>query len=164
MTSTPDQSRPGDGAQQHNPYQQNAGQQNNSQHNAGQHNPYGAGQQPGFDQQQQPPAMNPNTSLMWGHLLNIVSVIGPLVYWLATREQSEAHDREGKEALNWGITVAIASIACSLLYIIPFIGGVIGGTLMGAVGLVNLIFAIYAAVETSNKGGYRYPFTLNLVK
>lgn len=48
MTSTPDQSRPGDGAQQHNPYQQNAGQQNNSQHN-----PYGAGQQPGFDQQQQ---------------------------------------------------------------------------------------------------------------
>ena len=151
MTSTPDQSRPGDGAQQHNPY--GAGQQNNGQQNA-----YGAGQQ------QQPPAMNPNTSLMWGHLLNIVSVIGPLVYWLATREQSEAHDREGKEALNWGITVAIASIACSLLYIIPFIGGVIGGTLMGAVGLVNLIFAIYAAVETSNKGGYRYPFTLNLVK
>lgn len=151
MTSTPDQSQPGDGAQQHNPY--GAGQQNNGQQNA-----YGAGQQ------QQPPAMNPNTSLMWGHLLNIVSVIGPLVYWLATREQSEAHDREGKEALNWGITVAIASIACSLLYIIPFIGGVIGGTLMGAVGLVNLIFAIYAAVETSNKGGYRYPFTLNLVK
>lgn len=151
MTSTPDQSQPGDGAQQHNPY--GAGQQNNGQQNA-----YGAGQQ------QQPPAMNPNTSLMWGHLLNIVSVIGPLVYWLATREQSEAHDREGKEALNWGITVAIASIACSLLYIVPFIGGVIGGTLMGAVGLVNLIFAIYAAVETSNKGGYRYPFTLNLVK
>lgn len=162
MTSTPDQSHPGDGAHQHNPY--GAGQQNN-----GQQNTYGAGQQnnsqqPGFDQQQQPPAMNPNTSLMWGHLLNIVSVIGPLVYWLATRENSEAHDREGKEALNWGITVAIASIACSLLYIIPFIGGVIGGTLMGAVGLVNLIFAIYAAVETSNKGGYRYPFTLNLVK
>lgn len=151
MTSTPDQSQPGDGAQQHNPY--GAGQQNNGQQNA-----YGAGQQ------QQPPAMNPNTSLMWGHLLNIVSVIGPLVYWLATREQSEAHDREGKEALNWGITVAIASIACSLLYIIPFIGGGIGGTLMGAVGLVNLIFAIYAAVETSHKGGYRYPFTLNLVK
>ncbi len=152
MTSTPDQSQPGDGAQQHNPYHQH-----NSQQNA-----YGAGQQPGYNPQQ--PSVNPNTSLMWGHLLNIVSVIGPLVYWLATREQSEAHDREGKEALNWGITVAIASIACSLLYIIPFIGGVIGGTLMGAVGLVNLIFAIYAAVETSNKGGYRYPFTLNLVK
>lgn len=159
MTSTPDHSQPGDGAGQQNPY--GAGQQNNSQQNVGQHNPYGAGQ---HDQQQQPPAMNPNTSLMWGHLLNIVSVIGPLVYWLATREQSEAHDREGKEALNWGITVAIASIACGFLYIIPFIGAVIGSTLMGAVGLVNLIFAIYAAIETSNKGGYRYPFTLNLVK
>lgn len=159
MTSTPDQSQPGDGAQQYNPYQQHNSSSQQNAHGAGQ------GQQPGYNPQQpQQPAVNPNTSLMWGHLLNIVSVIGPLVYWLATRETSQAHDREGKEALNWGITVAIASIACSLLYIIPFIGAVIGGTLIGAVGLVNLIFAIYAAVETSNKGGYRYPFTLNLVK
>ncbi len=141
MTSTPDQSQPGNGSEPQ--------------------TPYGVGQ---HGQTSRPPSTNPNTSLIWGHLLNLVSVIGPLVYWLATREISEAHDREGKEALNWGITVTIASIACGVLYIIPIIGGMIGGILLSAVWLINVIFAIYATIETSNKGGYRYPFTLNLVQ
>ncbi|MGO1542963.1 MAG: DUF4870 domain-containing protein [Gulosibacter sp.] len=100
---------------------------------------------------------------MWAHLLNIVTVIGPLIFWLVMREKSSNYDREGKEALNFGITVFIASLLVSAITTIPFIGWILGGLLSFALAVAVIALAVMAGIQTNKTGGYRYPFSLRLI-
>ena len=110
-----------------------------------------------------PPADNTNERnlAMLCHLLNIVGFIGPLIVWLVKKDESALVNREGKEALNWGITVAIAWIALLILTAIT-LG--IAGLLMPVLYILNLIFAIIGGLQASKTGTYTYPFTLRLLK
>ncbi|NLT25321.1 MAG: DUF4870 domain-containing protein [Microbacteriaceae bacterium] len=109
------------------------------------------------------PAGDERTTLMWAHLLNIVGILGPLLFWLVTREKGPAYDREGKEAVNWAITVLAASLVASFVGFLPFLGW-LGSLLWAAVWIVNIAFAVLGGVETSRKGGYKYPYTFGFIK
>ena len=86
-------------------------------------------------------------------------VVGPLVMWLLRKDQWEFVDDQGKEALNFNITVFIAAIVSFILVFV-----LIGILLIVLVVLAQLVFTIIAAVE-SNKGvRYRYPLTIKFVK
>src|SRR5438874_3877670 len=41
--------------------------------------------------------------------------LGPLILWLVKKDQSRYIDAQGKEILNWQITVFIALVACFVL-------------------------------------------------
>ena len=98
---------------------------------------------------------------MWAmlcHLLGLfTSFVGPLIIWLLKKEEDPFIDEQGKEALNFQITVAIAYVAATL---IP----VAGCFLAPAVWVVNLIFCIMACVAANKGEHYRYPVSLRLVK
>lgn len=87
------------------------------------------------------------------------SIIGPLVVWLIKKEQYPFVDDQGKESLNFQITMLICAIAAGLLALV-----LIGFFLMIALGILNLVFVIIAAIQASKGVAYRYPFALRLVK
>ena len=91
--------------------------------------------------------------------------IGPLVIWLIKKDTMRFVDDQGKEALNFNITVAIACFALLLLSIVTLgIGLLIAVPAWVVIGIAWLVFTIIAAVKSSNGEFYRYPMTLRLVK
>ena len=67
-------------------------------------------------------------------------------------------DDQGKEALNFQITVSIAVIVCAVL-----IAVLIGLLLLPIVGIAALVLTIIAGLKANNGETYRYPMTLRLI-
>ncbi len=94
-----------------------------------------------------------------GLLIPFGMIIGPLVVWLMGKDKSPFIDRHGKEALNFGITMAIAAV---ISFILVFV--IIGIFLLIAVGVVWLIFVIMATIKASNHEEYEYPISIRFIK
>jgi len=94
-----------------------------------------------------------------GFLIPFGNIVGPLIFWLIKKDQYAFVDDQGKESLNFQITVTIAAIISAILMVV-FIGILL--LLIVAVGALVLI--ILAAVAASNGQAYRYPFCLRLIK
>lgn len=92
--------------------------------------------------------------------LGIPSVLGPLVVWLIKKNEYPFVNDQGKEALNFHITVFI--VALILTPTICLAG--IGILLLVALGITALILAIIAAMKANEGVAYRYPLTLRLIK
>ena len=91
--------------------------------------------------------------------------IGPLVIWLIKKDTMPFVNDQGKEALNFNITVAIAFVVLFLLSVMTFgIGLVIAIPLWFIIGIAWLVFTIIAAIKANEGVTYRYPFTLRLNK
>ena len=89
--------------------------------------------------------------------------LGPLIIWLIKKDQSELVDDQGKESLNFQISIWIYGIAASLLCLtIILIPLVI--LFVIALGIFDLVMVIIAAVKVSNGERYRYPLCIRLIK
>lgn len=90
-------------------------------------------------------------------------VVGPLVVWLVKKDQLPFVNDQGKEALNFNISLAIyALIGVALAATV--IGLVIAIPLWAALVIGQIVFAIVAGINANNGVAYRYPLTLRLVK
>ena len=98
-------------------------------------------------------------SSLAGLVIPLGNVIGPLIIWQVKKDTMPFVADQGKEALNFNITIANAAIISFMLIFV-----VIGFVLMPLVGLVWLIFTILGAIKANNGEAYRYPFTLRLIK
>lgn len=136
--------------------------------------------------------MNQKEERSWGtfvHLGGLIgmailptvgNIIGVLVLWLIKRNESGFVDNQGKEAINFQITLSIAAVIINLINNIAtgfwsltnfwrhtrgdfyFSWG--WTNLLGVIWLLNIIFSIIAAVKANNGITYRYPLSLRLVK
>ncbi|MBX9403834.1 DUF4870 domain-containing protein [Lysobacter sp. BMK333-48F3] len=97
-------------------------------------------------------------STLVGLIVPFGSVLGPLVVWLIKKDTMPFAAEQGKEALNFNITVLIAFIVSAILTIV-----LIGFLLMLVVGLAWLVLTILAALSANKGEAYRYPMTLRLV-
>ena len=94
------------------------------------------------------------------HLLAIFTgFLGPLILWLVKKDEDQFVDSQGKEALNFQITVIFAIIASYILMIV-----FIGFLLLMATIVCNIIFCIMACVAASKGQNYRYPVCIRLIK
>ena len=100
-----------------------------------------------------------------GWAASLGCIIGPLVIWMMKKETMPFVDDQGKEALNFNITVGIVFL---VLWVLTFatlgIGILLTGPLMLIVGLAWLVVTIMAAIKANEGVAYRYPFALRLVK
>ena len=108
---------------------------------------------------------------MFAHLSAIIaaliglSFLGPLVIWLIKKDSSPFVDDQGKEALNFNITVGIAMLALWILTLVTFFfGGFLTIPLMFVIGVAALVFVVIAAIKSNEGQAYRYPFAIRLVK
>jgi uncharacterized Tic20 family protein len=105
----------------------------------------------------------------FAHYGNILSLLAPLIIWLVFKDRGTKSNVEGKEALNFGITVAIAAVAIFILNAI--LGAVtlgfwllIGWILPVALWVIVIILAIQGGSKVSAGGSYRYPFAFRFIK
>ncbi len=87
------------------------------------------------------------------------NVIGPLVIWLIKKDQSAWIDRQGKNALNFQISIAIYALISTIL--IPVIIGIF---LLIAVGIFWLVMVILATIRVSEGESFRYPLSIIFIK
>ncbi|RAP57442.1 orotate phosphoribosyltransferase [Oleiagrimonas sp. MCCC 1A03011] len=104
-------------------------------------------------------AMFAHLSAFVGLVIPFGNIIGPLVIWLIKKDTMPFVDDQGKEALNFQITVALAMLASFLLMLV-----LIGFLLVWIIPLVALVFVIIATIKANEGVYYRYPWTLRLVK
>ena len=86
-------------------------------------------------------------------------LLGPLAVWLIKKEDDPFIDEQGKEAVNFQLTMLIAALASALLVLI-----VIGIVLLVVVGLLMTILPIIAAIQANEGTHYRYPLSIRFIK
>lgn len=100
------------------------------------------------------------TMAMLAHILTLFTgFIGPLIIWLIKKDQSDFVDDQGKEALNFGISITIYYFAASLSFIV-----VIGIVLLPAVAIFAIINIIRAAIAANKGERFRYPLCIRIIK
>ena len=91
--------------------------------------------------------------------------IGPLIIWMVKKDSMPFVDDQGKEALNFNITVGIVFLALLLLSIMTLgIGLIIAIPGWIIVGIAWLVLTIIAGIKANEGVAYRYPLTLRLIK
>lgn len=85
-------------------------------------------------------------------------ILGPLVVWLIKRNQLSFVDEQGKEALNFQISLMIYGIVAGILCLI-----LIGFLLLVALAILQIVCVIMAAIKASNGEDYRYPLTIRFI-
>jgi uncharacterized protein len=98
-------------------------------------------------------------SALLGFVVPFGNLLGPLIIWQIKKNEMAFVTDQGKEALNFQITVSIAVFVCILLMAV-----FIGFLLLPVVGIAALVFTVIAGIKANNGERYRYPFALRLIK
>ena len=119
---------------------------------------------------QQPMSQEEKDSKLYGMLCHLLAlagyigipfgnIIGPLVIWLMKKDQYPFVNDQGKESLNFQISLTIyASVSALLIFI------AIGMVLLPAVFVFGLVMVIIAAIQANQGVAYRYPLTIRFLK
>lgn len=113
------------------------------------------------------------------------NVLVPLVLWLIKRNESAFVDDQGREAVNFQITMSILSLVLGvagwmIFSVFNLLDSVVfwhsnftffphvfffqNGGLSIVAAILSMVFAIIAATRANNGIAYRYPLSLRLVK
>ncbi len=91
-------------------------------------------------------------------LPTIGHIVGPLVIWLIKKDQSPWIDQQGKNALNFQISITLYAIVCGILVIV-----LIGFLLLAVLGVFWLVMVIMAAVQANDGKDFQYPLTIRFI-
>jgi uncharacterized Tic20 family protein len=104
-------------------------------------------------------------SRMWGMLCHLSAlaglvipfgnVLGPLVVWLTKKNEFSFVDDQGKESLNFQISLSIYMAVAAVLSLL-----LIGIPLLIALGIGGLVLTVIGAVNANDGKTYRYPMTI----
>jgi uncharacterized Tic20 family protein len=86
-------------------------------------------------------------------------ILGPLIVWLLKREDDPFIDEQGKEALNFQITMFVALVISLVLALV-----LIGFVLFFLVMIFMTVFPIIGAIKANEGVHYRYPVTIRFIK
>lgn len=114
---------------------------------------------------QQPVAAAPLSSeqdIQWGsfaHLGGILGFLPALIIWLIFKDRGSFTNTEGKEALNFQITLVFGYLISGILVVV-----LIGAILAWVVWIAGVVFSIIAFLQAKDGKHYRYPFAIRLIK
>ena len=83
-------------------------------------------------------------------------VVGPLLVWAMKKSDLPAVDDQGKEALNFNMSI--------LLYELIAVGSIIGIPIALLIIAFHILFTVIAAVKSYDGEVYRYPLTIRFIK
>jgi uncharacterized Tic20 family protein len=113
------------------------------------------------------PDQEARTMAMLAHLLGaFLSFLGPLIIWLIKKDDDEFIDEQGKEALNFQLTLLIAYVAAGVLWMMVSvvtcgIGAFVPLPLL--VTVLQVVFGVIGAVSANRGEHYRYPMTIRMI-
>jgi len=94
-----------------------------------------------------------------GYVIPFGNIIGPLIIWLVKKDQFPFVNDQGKESLNFQISITIYAIVSGILTMV-----VIGLPLLIAVGIFGLVEIILASMKANQGIPFRYPLTIRFIK
>ncbi|TLS38156.1 DUF4870 domain-containing protein [Pseudalkalibacillus caeni] len=94
-----------------------------------------------------------------GFLIPFGNILGPLIIWLMKKETMPFVDEQGKESLNFQISMMIYGIVSGILVFI-----IVGFLLLAVVAVLEIVLVIMASVKANNGESYRYPLTIRFIK
>ena len=103
-------------------------------------------------------AMACHLSALAGYLTFFGFFVGPLIVWLVKKDEYPLVDDQGKESLNFQLSLLLYYVVSALLVIV-----VIGIPLLIALAVFQLVEIIIASVRAKNGELYRYPLTIRFV-
>ncbi|OGU58814.1 MAG: orotate phosphoribosyltransferase [Ignavibacteria bacterium RBG_13_36_8] len=105
---------------------------------------------------------------LWGMLCHISAfagfvipfghILGPLIIWMIKKEEYAFVDEQGKEALNFQISVTIYAICAAVLIII-----LIGIPLLIGLMILDFVSVIVAAIKANDGVHYKYPLNMKII-
>jgi uncharacterized Tic20 family protein len=85
--------------------------------------------------------------------------IGALIIWQVKKDDFPFVDEQGREALNFQISILIYVFVAALTLCVG-----IGALLVPAVIIFDIVFVIIAAIKANNGFHYRYPLCISFIK
>ena len=98
-------------------------------------------------------------SALAGYVIPFGHIIGPLIFWLIKKDQYTEVDRQGKDALNFQISMTLWFIVAAIMIIL-----VIGLFALIALGVIHLVLIIVASVKSNNGERFKYPLSIDFIK
>jgi uncharacterized Tic20 family protein len=86
------------------------------------------------------------------------NIFGPLVLWLLKRKTSMYLDENGKESLNFQISMTLYGIVAGILSLFG-----VGLPILAVIVLADGILVVVAAVQAHKGDLYRYPLTIRFI-
>ncbi len=93
-----------------------------------------------------------------GYLIPFGTILGPLIIWLLKKDQFTFVNDQGKEAINYNISMTLWMIIAGLSIFI-----LIGVVLLPVLIFVDVVLKIIAAVKANEGIAYRYPLTIRFL-
>jgi uncharacterized Tic20 family protein len=101
---------------------------------------------------------------MLAHLLGgITCLLGPLIIWIIKKDESVFVNDQGKEAVNFQLSILLGYVVTGILSFIPIIN-CFSWLFFPVFGIAGLIFGILACLEANKGVVYRYPYALRFIK
>jgi len=116
------------------------------------------------------PDQDDRRARIWGmlcHLTALLGIIGipfgniagPLIVWLLKRNVYPLVAEQGKESLNFQLTMTILTLVAALLLYFK-----IGFFLILLIAGINFILVVIASLKTYSGESFSYPFKIQLLK
>jgi len=98
------------------------------------------------------------------HLLALLTgIIGVLIIWLVKKDSSRFVDFHGKDALNFQLTLLLATISLMVVGFLTMIGLFIVIPLIWVIGMGALVLEIMACLAANRGEWHRYPLTIKFI-
>jgi hypothetical protein len=86
-------------------------------------------------------------------------IFGPLIVWLIKKDEFSFVNEQAKEALNFQISITIYSIISGILVIV-----LIGIVMLIVLVILDIVLVIMASIKANDGIGFRYPFSIRVIK
>jgi uncharacterized Tic20 family protein len=107
---------------------------------------------------------------IWGMLCHATALIGiigipfgniagPLIIWLLKKNTNTFIDEQGKESLNFQLSMTIYALFGALLFLMKM-----GMFFLLIIAGINFILVVLASIKALNGESYIYPFKIQFIK
>ncbi len=114
------------------------------------------------------------------------SILGPLITWLIWRNQSKFADENGKEAINFNLSILLYQFLVVIIGLIMFLSPILSMaatddanpigmilslpglwlflTGIGLLSLIRIVLVLVATIKAGNGELYHYPLSIRFIK
>ncbi len=106
------------------------------------------------------------SSLAGCFLPGVAHIIAPLVVWLLKKDEYPEVDDQGKESLNFQISMLLYTLLLGVVvFVLLFVlVGFLLIPLFGVLYVLDIVLVIVASIKASEGKLYRYPLTIRFLK
>ncbi|HKJ45597.1 MAG TPA: DUF4870 domain-containing protein [Balneolales bacterium] len=94
-----------------------------------------------------------------GFIIPFGNIIVPAAIWVLKRDESALIDEQGKESLNFQISLMIYYIIAGILVIV-----IVGIILLILLVIFQVVYIIKASIKVDEGESFRYPYTIRFFK